>query len=266
MNATLRLCELKPNAGETKRCIRSAEDLIDFSVSKLGRLIKVRTTENTNGSGMDVMLDKVRAVAGGKAIDTVSCHQAFYPYLVYLCHALPNARVYEVDILDTETKAKMNRGSAICHLDTSSWSSNHSAFSLLGSAPGEIERKNPRDSPSLFRFKIEVKPFNHTTTMAAINCARRTLQLLSTRSTISNIACTKSSVSQPLGSSRLGSSRRRTSNSRSSIMRMLNSSRVPVELGAAGSLMALHSVTASALYTSLLSLYSGSWGCLSEGT
>ncbi|KAL9275808.1 hypothetical protein AKJ16_DCAP25507, partial [Drosera capensis] len=31
-----------------------------------------------------------------------------------------------------------------------------------------------------------------------------------------------------------------TSNSRRSIMRMLNSSRVPVELGAAGSLMALH--------------------------
>ncbi|KAL9275805.1 hypothetical protein AKJ16_DCAP25504 [Drosera capensis] len=46
---------------------------------------------------------------------------------------------------------------------------------------------------------------------------------------------------------------------------MLNSSRVPVELGAAGSLMPLHSVTVFALYTSLLSLYSGSWGCLSGG-
>ncbi|GAB2214240.1 hypothetical protein Drorol1_Dr00018581 [Drosera rotundifolia] len=139
MNATLRLCELTPNAGETKRCVRSGEDMIDFAASTLGRSIKIRTTKNTNGSGKDVMLGKVRVVDGGKAIDVVSCHQGFYPYLVYLCHALPNARVYEVDILDTETKAKINRGSAICHLDTSSWSLNHPAFSLLGSAPGDIE-------------------------------------------------------------------------------------------------------------------------------
>ncbi|KAL9251178.1 hypothetical protein AKJ16_DCAP00115 [Drosera capensis] len=102
--------------------------------------------------------------------------------------------------------------------------------------------------------------------MAATACARRALQISSTRSAISIISCTKSSVSNSLGSALLGPSWRRTSNSRSSIMRMLNSSRVPVELGAAGSLMPLHSVTASALYTSLLCLYSGSWGCLSEGT
>lgn len=42
--------------------------------------------------------------------------------------------------------------------------------------------------------------------------------------------------------------------------------RLPVELGGAQSLIPLHSATASALLTSLLSLHNTSWGCLSEGT
>lgn len=42
--------------------------------------------------------------------------------------------------------------------------------------------------------------------------------------------------------------------------------RLPVELtGMQQSLMPLHSVTASALFTSLLSLHNHNWGCLSEG-
>ncbi|XP_077210827.1 protein NUCLEAR FUSION DEFECTIVE 6, mitochondrial-like [Tasmannia lanceolata] len=42
-------------------------------------------------------------------------------------------------------------------------------------------------------------------------------------------------------------------------------SRLPVELGCAQSLMPLHSVTASVLFTSMLSLKAGNWGWLSEG-
>ncbi|XP_038885250.1 uncharacterized protein LOC120075707 isoform X1 [Benincasa hispida] len=41
--------------------------------------------------------------------------------------------------------------------------------------------------------------------------------------------------------------------------------RLPVELSSVQSLMPLHSVTASALFTSLLSLHNNSWGYLSEG-
>ncbi|GMN41624.1 hypothetical protein TIFTF001_010846 [Ficus carica] len=44
----------------------------------------------------------------------------------------------------------------------------------------------------------------------------------------------------------------------------LNSSRLPVELASLQSLMPLHSVTASALFTSMLSLRNNKWGCLSE--
>lgn len=38
-----------------------------------------------------------------------------------------------------------------------------------------------------------------------------------------------------------------------------------MEMGGAVTLMPLHSATASALFTSLLSLHNQSWGCLSEG-
>lgn len=42
--------------------------------------------------------------------------------------------------------------------------------------------------------------------------------------------------------------------------------RLPVELtGVQQSLMPLHSVTASALFASLLSVQNNNWGCLSEG-
>lgn len=41
--------------------------------------------------------------------------------------------------------------------------------------------------------------------------------------------------------------------------------RVPVEMSAGVSLIPLHSVTASALLTSLLSLSNQNWSCLSEG-
>ncbi|AEE35048.1 hypothetical protein AtNW77_Chr1g0071591 [Arabidopsis thaliana] len=48
-------------------------------------------------------------------------------------------------------------------------------------------------------------------------------------------------------------------------LRRLTFSRVPVELSAGISLIPLHSVTASALLTSLLSLSNQNWSCLSEG-
>ncbi|KAE9454093.1 hypothetical protein C3L33_14005, partial [Rhododendron williamsianum] len=108
-------CERAPSAGETKRCVGSVEDMIDFSISVLGRNVVVRTTENTEGSKKDVMIGKVNGINGGKV------------------------RVYEADILDPKTKAKINHGVAICHVDTSSWSAGHGAFMALGSGPGKIE-------------------------------------------------------------------------------------------------------------------------------
>ncbi|XP_057810976.1 polygalacturonase-1 non-catalytic subunit beta-like [Salvia miltiorrhiza] len=132
-------CERAPSSGETKRCVGSIEDMIDFSVSVLGRNVTVRTTENTRGSNGNIMLGKVEGINGGKITKSVSCHQSLFPYLLYYCHSVPKVRVYEADILDPKSKFKINHGVAICHMDTSSWDPDHGAFVALGSEPGKIE-------------------------------------------------------------------------------------------------------------------------------
>ncbi|CAI9092910.1 OLC1v1028268C1 [Oldenlandia corymbosa var. corymbosa] len=132
-------CERAPSPGETKRCIGSGEEMIDFATSTLGPNIMVRTTENTNGSNGDILIGPVTGINGGNVTKSVSCHQSFFPYLLYYCHSVPKVRVYEADILDPTSKVKINHGVAICHVDTSSWSPGHGAFLALGSGPGKIE-------------------------------------------------------------------------------------------------------------------------------
>lgn len=139
MRDSLEECERVPSRGETKRCVGSIEDMIDFATSVLGRNVAVRTTQNVNGSKKNVMVGRVQGINGGKVTRSVSCHQSLFPYLLYYCHSVPKVRVYQADLLDPKTKDKINHGVAICHLDTSDWSPAHGAFLSLGSGPGRIE-------------------------------------------------------------------------------------------------------------------------------
>ncbi|XP_038694454.1 uncharacterized protein LOC119991964 [Tripterygium wilfordii] len=100
----------------------------------------------------------------------------------------------------------------------------------------------------------------------AANCARRMLRVSSgsAKTLISRSKTTASPfASKAAKLSGLGPANP-TSVSRISSQRPIFS-RLPAELGGALSLMPLHSVTASALFTSLLSLNNVNWGCLSEG-
>ncbi|KAL8215947.1 hypothetical protein R6Q57_022784, partial [Mikania cordata] len=101
---TLQECEHAPSPGETKQCVGSIEDMIDFAVSVLGHDVVVRTTENVRGSKKEVMIGEVNGVNGGKLTKSVSCHQSLYPYLLYYCHAVPKVRVYVAEILDVISK------------------------------------------------------------------------------------------------------------------------------------------------------------------
>ncbi|KAJ6339831.1 hypothetical protein OIU77_007720 [Salix suchowensis] len=136
---TLAECERVPSRGETKRCVGSVEDMVDFAVSVLGHDVMVKTTRSVDGSKKEVMIGSVKGINGGEVTKSVSCHQSLYPYLLYYCHSVPKVRVYEADIIDVESKERINRGVAICHLDTSAWSPDHGAFVALGSSPGKIE-------------------------------------------------------------------------------------------------------------------------------
>ncbi|KAB1200766.1 hypothetical protein CJ030_MR0G006352 [Morella rubra] len=93
-------------------------------------------------------------------------------------------------------------------------------------------------------------------TMAA-NCARRTLQIAS--------ASAKTLSSRTQSSSLPFASKASKLSGQFSVEKRIFF-RLPVELaGVQQSLMPLHSVTASALFNSLLSLQNHNWGCLSEG-
>ncbi|XP_027362178.1 protein NUCLEAR FUSION DEFECTIVE 6, chloroplastic/mitochondrial [Abrus precatorius] len=93
----------------------------------------------------------------------------------------------------------------------------------------------------------------------AANWGRKTLQLASSSTrTLFSRRSSPPSVSSSYATNFNGLS--------SPHKRALSFSRVPVQLaGAQVSLTPLHSVTASALFTSLLSLHNTNWGCLSEG-
>ncbi|XVE57123.1 hypothetical protein DITRI_Ditri04bG0066400 [Diplodiscus trichospermus] len=132
-------CERPPSPGETKRCVGSLEDMIDFATLVLGHNVTVRTTQNVKGSKKEIMIGEVKGINGGYVTKSVSCHQSLYPYLLYYCHSVPKVRVYEAEILDVKSKFKINQGVAICHIDTSAWSPSHGAFVALGSSPGQIE-------------------------------------------------------------------------------------------------------------------------------
>ncbi|KAI8543644.1 hypothetical protein RHMOL_Rhmol08G0234900 [Rhododendron molle] len=82
-------CERNPSISETKRCVGSIEDMIDFAVSVLGHNATVRTMANVNGSNQNLMMGKVEGMDGGEVTKSVSCHQSLDPYLVYYCHSVP---------------------------------------------------------------------------------------------------------------------------------------------------------------------------------
>ena len=115
----LKECERAPSKGETKRCVGSAEAMIRFTSSVLSHNIVVRTTKNVNRSSKSVMIKTIKGINDGQVTEPVSCHQ--------------------IDIVDMDTKAKINHGVAVCHIDTSAWGPEHGAFLALGSSPGKIE-------------------------------------------------------------------------------------------------------------------------------
>ncbi|XP_010251284.1 PREDICTED: protein NUCLEAR FUSION DEFECTIVE 6, chloroplastic/mitochondrial [Nelumbo nucifera] len=101
----------------------------------------------------------------------------------------------------------------------------------------------------------------------ASSCARRTLLSSSaSAATILNGCRSSSSSHIASGATKLGGfASTRPTSARLSRHKLPLFSRLPVELGCAQSLMPLHSVTASALLKSMLSLNAGNWGWLSEG-
>ncbi|XP_078444260.1 uncharacterized protein LOC144713542 [Wolffia australiana] len=139
MAKTLADCERPAVKDEKKRCVTSLEAMAEFAATVLGKSAAASTTESTAGSGKTLVVGKATPRRGGGDTAAVSCHQSLFPYLVYFCHAVPKVAVYDVELKERADGETVNRGVAICHLDTSQWSAGHAAFLALGPAPGKIE-------------------------------------------------------------------------------------------------------------------------------
>ncbi|KAJ4833429.1 hypothetical protein Tsubulata_034356 [Turnera subulata] len=136
MKKTIKQCEQPAVEGEDKYCAKSLEGMVDFSISKLGKNVRVIAAE-VNGDHkkpQEFSITKGARMVGDKI---VSCHPQQYLYPVFYCHEMHATRAYLVSLAATDDVTKAN-AAAVCHTDTSKWNPDHLAFHALKVQPGSV--------------------------------------------------------------------------------------------------------------------------------
>ncbi|KAH9540614.1 hypothetical protein CY35_14G014300 [Sphagnum magellanicum] len=141
MERTISSCEGIANLTPEEKpasCPTSEKAMGKFVTSLLGQNVELLTSK--------VISAKASAVSGPVTVvdyhtrsadikDTpVVCHSLSFPSQVYYCHKLSKTRVLQAT-LEAAEGGRIN-AVAICHLDTSFWSSKHPAFAALNVKPG----------------------------------------------------------------------------------------------------------------------------------
>ncbi len=141
MQTTISYCEGIANLTPEEKpasCPTSEKAMAKFVSSLLGQNVELLTSK--------VISAKASAVSGPVTVvdyhtrsadneDTpVVCHSLSFPSQVYYCHKLSKTRVLQAT-LEAAEGGRIN-AVAICHLDTSWWSSKHPAFAALHVKPG----------------------------------------------------------------------------------------------------------------------------------
>ncbi|GAB4837339.1 hypothetical protein Ancab_002225 [Ancistrocladus abbreviatus] len=135
MKETIKECEEKGIKREEKYCATSLESMVDYATSKLGKDMKVISTEAEKETGMQTytITGVKKVLSGGEG---VVCHKQNYPYAVFYCHATKTTEAYTVTMVgDDGTKVQ---AAAVCHTDTSAWNPKHLAFQVLKVKPGSV--------------------------------------------------------------------------------------------------------------------------------
>lgn len=137
---TLQQCERKPIIGETKFCATSMESMVNFVANAFGPKSLPKHLQTLHLTKSNVHFQNYTIFEAHEEIAAprlVACHTMPYPYAVYYCH------YQEGD--NNVLKIPLEGGNgdrvealAICHMDTSQWSSSHPAFKVLKIKPGTI--------------------------------------------------------------------------------------------------------------------------------
>nr|GMD95043.1 BURP domain-containing protein 16-like [Ipomoea batatas]GME09123.1 BURP domain-containing protein 16-like [Ipomoea batatas]GME09124.1 BURP domain-containing protein 16-like [Ipomoea batatas] len=139
MDMSLRHCDAPAVKGERRSCLKTLEDMIEFSRESLGRKHMVAlASENTKGLGNHVVMVR-NFTKPYKTEKIVACHELFFPFATYYCHKLSLVEVYAVDVINPKKRGGIDKLFAICHMDTSPWTPTHVAFKLLKTSPGKGE-------------------------------------------------------------------------------------------------------------------------------
>ncbi|KAJ0613069.1 putative BURP domain-containing protein [Helianthus annuus] len=136
MKQTLEECEKPSNEGEERYCATSLESMVDFSTTRLGKKVKVISTEVNTKESTLVGKYKIEVAKKFPANTAVICHKLNYAHAVFYCHKTVSTRAYAVSMISADGK-KMNVA-AVCHTDTSKWNPKHLAFQVLKVKPGTV--------------------------------------------------------------------------------------------------------------------------------
>nr|GMD32656.1 BURP domain-containing protein 16-like [Ipomoea batatas] len=138
MQLSLSHCDAPTVKGERRGCLKTLEDMIQFSKESLGSKHLVALASNyTKGVGNQVFM--IGNVKPYKTNKVVACHEMFFPFATYYCHKLPSTQIYAVDVVNPNKIGATNKMLVICHMDTSAWAPDHVAFKLLKLSPGKGE-------------------------------------------------------------------------------------------------------------------------------
>jgi len=133
---TISYCEGLANLTPEEKpasCPTSEKAMAKFVSSLLGQNVELLTSTVISGkasavSGPVTVVDYHTRSADIEATPVV-CHSSPFPSQVYYCHRLSKTRVLQAT-LEAAEGGRIN-AVAICHLDTSWWSSKHPAFAAL---------------------------------------------------------------------------------------------------------------------------------------
>lgn len=121
MQETIQICNTPPGSSETKACVATFEDMLDFAKSSIGTAdIEVLASTALPHEQLVTVMDVHEVTCDGERVAVV-CHNAMFPFQVFYCHHIEGTKVYKVTLQTTLNEMTKISAVASCHpLDTSS--------------------------------------------------------------------------------------------------------------------------------------------------
>jgi ribosomal protein L35AE/L33A len=82
MKDSLRNYERGPARGETRKCMSSMDEMLNFTSPMLGLKVVLHKILNVKRSDKYVMMGRVSRLHGGNVTESITCHQQMFPFML----------------------------------------------------------------------------------------------------------------------------------------------------------------------------------------